>query len=127
VTLARGHLLVILRPYLHLLNFSLLLVSHRDIGQRRLQRIRCLTRELARRNLVLEEQIQLRVCKTLGLWKAEITPRNEKQRDTGPEETTLGAPVPVVLANHFRHDGVGDKDNRVVGCAGEGDGLDTEA
>jgi len=44
-----------------------------------------------------------------------------------PKKTTLGSPVPVVFANHLRHDGVGNEDNRVVGCAGEGDGLDAQA
>lgn len=99
---------------LYALDPILFLVLHGDVRQRRLQRIRSLTCKLARRNLVLEHEIQFRVGKTLRLRKTEVSPRDEQKCNTSPEETTLRAPIPVVLANHFRHDCVCDEDNGVV-------------
>jgi hypothetical protein len=114
-------------PGLNTLNSVLLLILHRDICQRRLQRIGRLPRELARRNFMLEHQIQLRVREALGLRKAEVAPHDEKQCNASPEESTLGTPIPIVLSDHLRHDGVGDENDRVVGCAGQSDGFDAQA
>jgi hypothetical protein len=112
------------RTRLDMLHPILLLILHRDIRQLRLQRIRRLTRKPARRDPMLKHEIQLRVREALWLGEAEVTPRDEQQGNAGPEEAALCAPVPVVLADHLGHDGVCDKDNGVVGGAGEGDGFD---
>ena len=76
---------------------------------------------------MLKHEIQLRVSEALCLGKTEVSPKDEQKRDSSPEEATLGAPVPVVLANHLRHDCVRNEDDGVVGSTRECDGLDAEA
>ena len=76
---------------------------------------------------MLKHEIELRVREALCFRKTEVSPEDEKKCDTSPEETTLGAPVPVVLANHLRHDCVCDEDDGVVRSTRKSDGLDAEA
>jgi hypothetical protein len=112
---------------LYALDTILLLILHRSVRESGFQCIRCLAGELPCGNLVLEHEIELRVREALCLGKTEVSPKDEQQRNTSPEETALGTPVPVVLANHLGHDCVCNEDDGVVGSAREGDGLYTEA
>jgi hypothetical protein len=108
------------------LNCRLLLFMVSNVRQRRLESVGVFARELPCRDLVVEKQVEFRVGQVLGLWKAEVSPRDKQQRNSSPEEAALGAPVPLILSDHLWHNCVCDKYNTVVASAGKGDGLDTE-
>lgn len=90
---------------------GVLLVVHGDVRQNWLERISCLTAELASSNLMLEQQIQLGVGKVLRVGQAEPGPHQEQSCHASPQERTLGSPVPVVPTHHLGHDGIVDEDS----------------
>lgn len=97
-----------------LLNTGLLFVLESNLDQSRLEGISSFAGELAGRDSMLEHEIQLRVGESLGLRKTEVSPNDEEDCNSGPEEATLSTPVPVVLSDHLGHDVVCEEDDGVV-------------
>lgn len=79
------------------------------IGIHRCVRINLRLRELASRDLVSEEDIQLFVRPALDLGDAEVGPDEDAQPRATPEETGLALPIPLgrvyrVGLQDLRHD-----------------------
>jgi hypothetical protein len=82
--------------------------------------------ELASRNSTLKENIELTIGSALGLRKTEISPDSTEEASSGPEETSLGTPVPSRRVQHARSDDVGHDSDNVVCVSGEDDSLGSE-
>ena len=83
--------------------------------------------ELAGRDPVGEEDVQLAVGTALGLREAEEGPHDAEEVEAEPEEAGLRPPAPGAGVQHVGRPDVVDDADDVVGVAGEDDGLGAEA
>ncbi|KAI6767711.1 hypothetical protein HG530_005720 [Fusarium avenaceum] len=82
--------------------------------------------ELASTDTTLKEHIKLTISSALGLRKTEISPDGAKEAGSGPEEASLGTPVPSRGVQHAGGEDVGHYSDNVVCVSGQDDGLGSE-
>lgn len=85
------------------------------------------TSKLARRDFILEQDVQLAIGTAFGLRKTEEDPDDADETGAGPEEAAVGAPVPGCGRELVVCDYVYDDAADVVEVAGEDDGFGFEA
>lgn len=83
--------------------------------------------KLPRADLVLKQNVQLSESAALGLRQAEVGPDHDEEAEGGPEEASLGSPVPRVEADHARHQRVVHQASHVVEVSGQDNGLSLES
>jgi len=82
--------------------------------------------ELAGRDLLHKQHVQLFVCTALNLGQAEVGPDEDEERGAAPEEAALSAPVPLDGTDHVRVEVLRDEVDDLVGHAREHDGKGTK-
>lgn len=79
--------------------------------------------ELPSVDFPFEQDIELTIGTTLGLWEAEEGPDHNRKANTAPEKSSFTRPRPSSWVEHVRNYDIVDNAKHVVGVPGKDHGL----